>query len=59
MPRWLEMIKMRNSKSLLAICREFDEEVDAPFVKMKMIAIRQAQGTMEASEKDNLSTFLA
>jgi hypothetical protein len=50
------MLNMRKNKGLTVQVREFNEDADAPFVKM--IAIRQAQETMErgVGERDNPST---
>jgi hypothetical protein len=61
MPQSLEMAKMRKNKGLVVHCRAFDGDLDAPIVTMRMIAIRQAQETMErgVSERDNPFTFLA
>jgi hypothetical protein len=55
MPQGKEMIKMRKNKAHSVECRPFDEKVDVQFVKMTMLAIRQAQEMMErgGSEKDN------
>jgi hypothetical protein len=61
MPQWQEMIKTRKNKGLVVQFREFNEDMDAPFVRMRVIALRQAQETTErgVSERDTLSTFLA
>jgi hypothetical protein len=41
--------------------RKFEEDQDADFVRMRMVAMWEAQETMErgVSERDNPSTFLA
>jgi hypothetical protein len=41
--------------------RKFDGKMNADFIKMRVIAIREAQETMErgVSERDNPSTFPA
>jgi hypothetical protein len=61
MPQWQEMIRIRKNKAIQGECTRFNEEMDAPFGKMRMISIRQAQDTVGhgLSERDNLYTFLA
>jgi hypothetical protein len=58
---WRNLLLTRKSQSLTVKLREFDEGLDGPLVKMRMISILQAQETMErgVSERDNPSTFLA
>jgi hypothetical protein len=55
------MIRIRQNGGIQMACRAFNEEFDAPFIKMRMIGIRQAQETMErwVDERANPSTFLA
>jgi hypothetical protein len=55
------MIRIRKDKGIQGVYRAFDEELDSPFIQMRMIAIRQAHEMMEhgVSERDNPSTFLA
>jgi hypothetical protein len=61
MQQWREISTIAKNKGIQLECRQCDEDFDAPCIKMKMIAIRRAQETMErgVSERDNPSTFLA
>jgi hypothetical protein len=61
MPQWQTMIKMVKSKGITMICGPFDENVDANFMKMRIVAIWEAQETMERgiSERNNPNAFLA
>jgi hypothetical protein len=60
-PQWQNMMKMMRSKWIQVWASEFDEEGDAEFVKMRMVAIWEAQETMErgVEERSNPSLFLA
>jgi hypothetical protein len=48
-------------KSIQGFVRKFEDEQDADYIRMRMIAIREAQQTMErgSDERSNLSVFLA
>jgi hypothetical protein len=61
MPQWLEMIRIRQNRDIQVACLAFDEELNTPFIRIRMIEIREAQETMErgVSERANFSTFLA
>jgi hypothetical protein len=61
MPQWQKKKKMMKSKGIEILAREFNEEGDAEFVKMRMVAIWEAQETMErgVDERSNPSVFLA
>jgi hypothetical protein len=55
------MLKIWRNKDIRGEYGPFDDERDADFVKLRMIAIRQAQETMErvVSERDNPYTYNA
>jgi hypothetical protein len=61
MPQWQGMMNMIKWKRIEVMERTFNEERDADFVKMRMVAIWEAQNTMEreANERSNPSVFLA
>jgi hypothetical protein len=55
------MMNMTRTKGVQVIAREFDEKEDADYVRMRMVAIWEAQETMEPGviERTNPSDFLA
>jgi hypothetical protein len=57
----MEMLRAQKSKEIQRKFRNFDEEQDADFIRMRMLAIWEAQETMKRGviERDNRSTFLA
>jgi FAD/FMN-containing dehydrogenase len=57
MPQWIKMLRIRKAKVIGGEFREFDEELDALFWRMRSIDIRQAEETMQrgVSERDNPS----
>jgi hypothetical protein len=56
-----ELMEMIRRKRIQGEAREFDEREDAEFVKMKMVAIWEAQETMERGVvgRRNSPDFLA
>jgi hypothetical protein len=47
MPQWQKMMKQTRDKRIQVVAREFDESGDAEFARMRMVAIWEAQDTME------------
>jgi hypothetical protein len=61
MPQWQTMMKIVKGKGVQALAMNFEEEGDVDFVKMRIVAICEAQETMErgVNERSNPSVFLA
>jgi hypothetical protein len=60
-PQWKESLLAWKNKRIQGSYRKFVEVLDADFIKMRMVAIWDAQETMECgvSERDDASNFLA
>jgi hypothetical protein len=60
-PQWQEMLLLWKNKGIQEELRKFDDEWDAYFSRMRMIAICHSHETMVrgVSERDNPSAFLA
>jgi hypothetical protein len=61
MPQWPGMMKTMREKGIQFLVRTFDKERDADCVKMRMVAIWEAQEEVErgVSEWSNPTAFLA
>jgi hypothetical protein len=61
MPQWQRMMKLIREKGIQMVAMEVDERGDADFVRMRMVAILEAQETRErgVSESSNVSVFFA
>jgi hypothetical protein len=61
MPQWQDMLNIRKDLVIGGVFRKVEDEQDAPFIRMRVIAIRQAHKMMEraVSERDNPIDFFA
>jgi hypothetical protein len=59
--QWKSMFQRMRQKGITGQIRKFDEEADTGLIRMKMIALWEADQTMQhrVSERDNPCTFLA
>jgi hypothetical protein len=59
--QWHGMYNTMERKGIQGFTQKFEEEQDTDFIRMRMIAIGEAQETMEraVNERDNPFTFLA
>jgi hypothetical protein len=58
MPQWKNMMKTMKEKRHQVWAREFDERADAEFVRMRMVAIWEAQETMERGVEERSNSSL-
>jgi hypothetical protein len=59
--QWRDMFQVMSQMGIHGEIRKFDEEGDADFIRVSMVAAWQPEETMQraVSERDNPTTFLA